>query len=90
MENERITAKEGSQGGLTDGQQAQLTRNDQAIASIRLQVSRHHGGLGRRNRCYTHECIIGNASVLLIAGGGVVKLLMTNYCRTHAGQVQKH
>lgn len=38
-ENERITAKEGSQGGLTEGQQAQLTRNDKAITSVRLQAS---------------------------------------------------
>lgn len=37
-ENERITAKEGSQGGLTDGQQAQLARNDKTIETVRLQV----------------------------------------------------
>ncbi|CAN0004406.1 unnamed protein product, partial [Laminaria digitata] len=36
-ENERITAKEGGQGGLTEGQQAQLGRNDKAVTSIRLQ-----------------------------------------------------
>ncbi len=38
-ENERITAKEGGQGGLTEGQQAQLARNDKAISGIRLQAS---------------------------------------------------
>ena len=38
-ENERITAKEGGQGGLTEGQQAQLARNDKAVTSIRLQAS---------------------------------------------------
>lgn len=38
-ENERITAKEGGQGGLTEGQQAQLTRNDKAITAVRLQAS---------------------------------------------------
>lgn len=37
-ENERITAKEGGQGGLTEGQQAQLGRNDKAVTSIRLQA----------------------------------------------------
>lgn len=39
-ENERITAKEGGQGGLTEGQQAQLVRNDKAITDVRLQASR--------------------------------------------------
>lgn len=38
-ENERITAKEGGQGGLTEGQQAQLARNDKAITGVRLQAS---------------------------------------------------
>lgn len=37
-ENERITAKEGGQGGLTEGQQAQLARNDKAISAVRLQA----------------------------------------------------
>lgn len=37
-ENERIAVKEGAQGGLTEGQQAQMARNDKAIATIRLQV----------------------------------------------------
>lgn len=39
-ENERITAKEGGQGGLTEGQQAQLARNDKTITAVRLQASR--------------------------------------------------
>lgn len=42
-ENERITAKEGGQGGLTEGQQAQLARNDKAITAVRLQASRSAG-----------------------------------------------
>lgn len=37
-ENERIAVKEGAQGGLTEGQQAQMARNDKAIAAIRLQA----------------------------------------------------
>lgn len=38
-ENDRITAKEGGQGGLTEGQQAQLSRNDKTITGVRLQAS---------------------------------------------------
>lgn len=38
-ENDRITAKEGGQGGLTEGQQAQLARNDKTITGVRLQAS---------------------------------------------------
>ncbi|CAM9537880.1 unnamed protein product, partial [Sphacelaria rigidula] len=49
-ENERITAKEGSQGGLTEGQQAQLARNDKAIAAVRLQVEEIEESIRQKNR----------------------------------------
>ncbi|CAM9250797.1 unnamed protein product [Scytosiphon promiscuus] len=49
-ENERITAKEGGQGGLTEGQQAQLARNDKAITAVRLQIEEIEETIRSKNK----------------------------------------
>lgn len=38
MEIDRITAKEGSQGGLTAGQQAQVDRNRARIEEMKARI----------------------------------------------------
>lgn len=50
LENDRISAKEGAQGGLTDGQQAQMDRNVQSITAIREEIETIEESIREKNK----------------------------------------